>query len=135
MITTAPLSTLQLKQYSHYDVKNHIGFQIKTSLIRNGDAKVWEYVSFKDYIVLHNIKSVFVRMESLIQQLQLLVLQIQLLVLQLQLFVLQFIFIYSIFRLEKEKKDLKRELDDIQSQVSHTMKNKVICPCFSSTLI
>jgi uncharacterized protein (UPF0335 family) len=40
--------------------------------------------------------------------------------------VLQFIFTYSIFRLEKEKKDLKRELDDIQSQVSHTMKNKVI---------
>jgi len=30
--------------------------------------------------------------------------------------------IVSYYRLEKEKKDLKRELDDVQSQVAHASK-------------
>lgn len=33
----------------------------------------------------------------------------------------------NLSRLEKEKKDLKRELDDMESQISHSMKNKVSC--------
>lgn len=39
------------------------------------------------------------------------------------------------YRLEKDKKDLKRELDDMQSQLQHVIKQKVIAEWLFHSLV